>query len=83
MHVKSSVWSQSSSSVCLQDQLRTCLAIGADKGIHVLSEVTDLQPLAVAKVLAAVARQQQPSLFLLGKQAIDDDCSQTGAPVPL
>ena len=64
--------------LCLQDQLRTALAIGADKGIHVLSDAPDLQPLAVAKVLAAVAKQQQPSLFFLGKQAIDDDCSQTG-----
>ena len=64
--------------MCLQDQLRTALAIGADKGIHVLSDEANLQPLAVARVLAAVAKQQQPSLFFLGKQAIDDDCSQTG-----
>ena len=61
-----------------QDQLRTALAIGADKGIHVLSERAEIQPLAVARVLAAIAHQQQPSLFMLGKQAIDDDCSQTG-----
>lgn len=64
----------------MQDQLRTALAIGADKGIHVVTEHADIQPLAVAKALAAIAKQQDPQLFFLGKQAIDDDCSQTGEP---
>lgn len=51
--------------------------MGADRGIHVLTD-TELQPLAVAKLLAKVAERESPDLFLLGKQAIDDDCNQTG-----
>lgn len=61
-----------------QDQLRQALAIGADRGIHVASERPDIQPLSVAKVLAVLAEREKPGLFMLGKQAIDDDCSQTG-----
>jgi electron transfer flavoprotein beta subunit len=60
-----------------QETLRTALAIGADRGILVDTEL-ELQPLAVAKLLAALARREQPGLLLLGKQAIDDDANQTG-----
>ena len=51
--------------------------MGADRGIHVLTD-TELQPLAVAKLLAKIAEKEGPDLFMLGKQAIDDDCNQTG-----
>ncbi len=54
------------------------MAMGADRGIHVLTD-TELQPLAVAKLLAKIAERETPDMFLLGKQAIDDDCNQTGA----
>jgi len=50
---------------------------GADRGIHVLTDV-ELQPLAVAKLLKAVVDKEQPQLVILGKQAIDDDANQTG-----
>mmetsp|Transcript_7283 Transcript_7283/g.30969 ORF Transcript_7283/g.30969 Transcript_7283/m.30969 type:complete len:256 (+) Transcript_7283:40-807(+) len=64
-----------------QETLRTALAMGADRAVHVEtaegSEET-LQPLDVAKLLQQVAAEQQPDLVLLGKQAIDDDCNQTG-----
>jgi len=60
-----------------QETLRTALAIGADRAILVETDV-DLQPLAVAKLLKAVAQKEGPGLVLLGKQAIDDDCNQTG-----
>jgi electron transfer flavoprotein beta subunit len=60
-----------------QETLRTAMAIGADRAI--LVESTDeLQPLAVAKLLKAVVDKEQPQLVILGKQAIDDDCNQTG-----
>lgn len=59
------------------DTLRTALAMGADRALHVHTDA-EVQPLAVAKLLAAVARQEQPQLVLLGKQAIDDDSNQTG-----
>ncbi|MDZ7622432.1 MAG: electron transfer flavoprotein subunit beta/FixA family protein [Candidatus Competibacteraceae bacterium] len=60
-----------------QDTIRTALAMGADRGILVETDV-ELQPLAVAKLLKAVADQEQPDLVILGKQAIDDDANQTG-----
>ena len=60
-----------------QETIRTALARGADRGIHVLTDV-ELQPLAVAKLLKAVVDKEQPKLVILGKQAIDDDCNQTG-----
>ncbi len=60
-----------------QETLRTALAFGADRAILVESN-EDLQPLAVAKLLAAIAKKEQPGLVILGKQAIDDDCNQTG-----
>src|SRR5712671_2392490 len=60
-----------------QETIRTALAMGADRGIHVLTDV-ELQPLAVAKLLKAVVDKEQPQLVILGKQAIDDDANQTG-----
>ncbi|TXH49173.1 MAG: electron transfer flavoprotein subunit beta/FixA family protein [Burkholderiaceae bacterium] len=60
-----------------QETLRTAMAIGADRAILVETDV-ELQPLAVAKLLKAVADKEQPQLVILGKQAIDDDCNQTG-----
>jgi electron transfer flavoprotein beta subunit len=60
-----------------QETLRTALALGADRALLIESSV-DLQPLAVAKLIAAVAAREQPSLIILGKQAIDDDCNQVG-----
>jgi electron transfer flavoprotein beta subunit len=60
-----------------QETIRTALAMGADRGIHVQTDV-ELQPLAVAKLLKAVAAKEQPQIVLLGKQAVDDDCNQTG-----
>ncbi|WP_457422927.1 electron transfer flavoprotein subunit beta/FixA family protein [Roseateles sp. P5_E7] len=60
-----------------QETLRTAMAIGADRAI--LVETTEeLQPLAVAKLLKALVDKEGPSLVILGKQAIDDDCNQTG-----
>jgi len=60
-----------------QETLRTAMAIGADRGILVESDA-ELQPLAVAKLLKALADKEQPQLIILGKQAIDDDSNQTG-----
>ena len=60
-----------------QETLRTAMAIGADRAILVETDV-ELQPLAVAKLLKALADKEQPQLVILGKQAIDDDCNQTG-----
>jgi electron transfer flavoprotein beta subunit len=60
-----------------QDTLRNAMAIGADRGILIETDA-ELQPLAVAKLLKAVAEREQPQLIILGKQAIDDDCNQTG-----
>ena len=62
-----------------QETLRTAMAIGADRGILVETPADlDLQPLAVAKLLKALVDKEQPGLIILGKQAIDDDCNQTG-----
>jgi electron transfer flavoprotein beta subunit len=60
-----------------QETLRTAMAIGADRGILV-DTAEELQPLAVAKLLKALVDKEQPGLVILGKQAIDDDCNQTG-----
>jgi electron transfer flavoprotein beta subunit len=60
-----------------QDTLRTALAMGADRAILVKTDAT-VEPLAVAKVLQAVVKNESPDLIILGKQAIDDDCNQTG-----
>src|SRR5512140_3528993 len=60
-----------------QETLRTAMAIGADRAILV-ETAEELQPLAVAKLLKALVDKEQPGLIILGKQAIDDDCNQTG-----
>src|SRR6266852_4419614 len=60
-----------------QETIRTALAMGADRGILVQTDA-ELQPLAVAKLLKAIVDKEQPTLAILGKQAIDDDCNQTG-----
>src|SRR5690606_38979640 len=60
-----------------QETLRTAMAIGADRAVLVETNI-ELQPLAVAKLLKAVVDKEQPRLVILGKQAIDDDCNQTG-----
>ena len=60
-----------------QETLRTAMAIGADRAILVESN-EELQPLAVAKLLQRLVEKEQPALVILGKQAIDDDCNQTG-----
>ena len=60
-----------------QETLRTAMAIGADRAIHVETDA-ELQPLAVAKLLKALVDKEQPGLIILGKQAIDDDANQTG-----
>jgi electron transfer flavoprotein beta subunit len=59
------------------ETIRTGLAMGADRGILVKTDKT-LEPLAVAKILKAVVEQEKPGLVIMGKQAIDDDCNQTG-----
>ncbi|NLO79171.1 MAG: electron transfer flavoprotein subunit beta/FixA family protein [Xanthomonadaceae bacterium] len=64
------------SSAC-QETLRTAMAMGADRGILVQTDA-ELEPLAVAKLLAKVVEREQPKLVFLGKQAIDSDASQTG-----
>ncbi len=59
------------------ETIRTGLAMGADRGIHVKVEGT-VEPLAVAKILKKIVDEEKPGLVVLGKQAIDDDCNQTG-----
>jgi electron transfer flavoprotein beta subunit len=60
-----------------QETIRTALAMGCDRGIHVKTD-DELQPLAVAKLLAKIVEQESPDAVILGKQAIDDDSNQTG-----
>jgi electron transfer flavoprotein beta subunit len=60
-----------------QETLRTALAMGADRAIHVVCD-EDVEPLGVAKLLKAIADEEQPGLVILGKQAIDDDSNQVG-----
>ncbi len=60
-----------------EEVLRTAMAIGADRGIHVILQ-NDIQPLAVAKIIAKYAASESPQIILLGKQAIDDDSNQAG-----
>jgi electron transfer flavoprotein beta subunit len=60
-----------------QETIRTALAMGADRGILVIAP-PDVEPIAVAKILAGIAKAEAPQLIILGKQAIDDDCNQTG-----
>jgi electron transfer flavoprotein beta subunit len=64
-----------------QETLRTAMAMGADRALHVETGArtdTEVQPLAVAKLLQAIVAREQPDLVLMGKQAIDDDSNQTG-----
>jgi electron transfer flavoprotein beta subunit len=60
-----------------QETVRKALAVGADRGIHVKSE-NYIEPLGVAKILKKIVEKEKPDLVFLGKQAIDDDCNQTG-----
>ena len=60
------------------ETIRTALAMGADRGVLVKTDGAAVEPLAVAKILKAIADAEQPGLIILGKQAIDDDCNQTG-----
>lgn len=62
----------------VQEVLRHALALGADRAIWVNTGEVDLQPLAIATLLKALAEREKPQLFILGKQAIDDDANQTG-----
>ena len=61
----------------VQETLRTALAMGADRAVHIVTEA-ELQPLAVARLLKVIADEEKPGLVILGKQAIDDDSNQTG-----
>lgn len=63
------------------DQLRSALALGADRAIHIMTEAeidTEMQPLAVAKLLKTIVDEEKPDLIVMGKQSIDDDLGQTG-----
>ena len=60
-----------------QETVRKALAVGADRGIHVKTE-SYIEPLGVAKILKTIVEKEKPDLVFLGKQAIDDDCNQTG-----
>ncbi len=75
--VASEVVAVSCGAAACGETLRTAMAIGADRAVLVETEA-ELQPLAVAKLLKAVVDKEQPQLIILGKQAIDDDCNQTG-----
>jgi electron transfer flavoprotein beta subunit len=75
--VASEVVAVSCGPVQVQETLRTAMAIGADRGILVQT-FPELEPLAVAKLLLAIVQREKPQLVILGKQAIDDDCNQTG-----
>ena len=75
--IASEVIAVSAGSAQCQETLRTALAIGADRAI-LIETAADLQPLAVAKLLKAVCERESPQLVICGKQAIDDDASQTG-----
>ena len=59
-----------------QETIRTALAMGADRGIHIKTD-NDLEPLAISKIISKVAEEEKPSIILMGKQAIDDDSNQT------
>lgn len=62
-----------------QEQLRTALAMGCDRAVHVVTD-EETVPLHVAKLFKSLAEEEKASVVMLGKQAIDDDCNQTGAP---
>ena len=61
----------------VKETIRTALAMGADRGIHIKTEGV-VEPLGVAKILKEIILKEKPNLVLMGKQAIDDDCNQTG-----
>ncbi len=61
----------------IQQQIRTALAMGADRAVHVLTDL-EIQPLFAARLLLALIEREKANLVLMGKQAIDDDCNQTG-----
>ena len=63
--------------IATKDTIRTALAMGADRGLHILTDNV-LEPLNIAKILQKIALEEMPDIILLGKQAIDDDCNQTG-----
>lgn len=75
--IASEVLAVSCGSVSCQETLRTAMAMGADRALHLQTD-EPLEPLAVAKILAALIKRERPQLVILGKQAIDDDCNQTG-----
>merc|ERR1712046_108810 len=60
-----------------QETVRKALAVGADKGIHVKAD-SYIEPLGIAKILKKIVEKEKPDMVFLGKQAIDDDCNQTG-----
>ena len=60
-----------------KETVRKALAVGADRGIHIKSD-SYLEPLGVAKILKKIVEKEKPDLVFMGKQAIDDDCNQTG-----
>ena len=60
-----------------QETIRKALAVGVDRGIHIKTE-GNIEPLAVAKILKKIVEKEKPDLVFMGKQAIDDDCNQTG-----
>ena len=60
-----------------QETIRTALAMGADRGIHIKSDI-ELEPLAISKIISKITEEEKPSIILMGKQAIDDDSNQTG-----
>ena len=60
-----------------QESVRKALAVGVDRGIHIMAE-NYIEPLGVAKILKKVVEKEKPDLVFMGKQAIDDDCNQTG-----
>jgi electron transfer flavoprotein beta subunit len=75
--VASEIVAVSAGPAAAEEQIRTALAMGADRGIRIAHD-SPLEPLAVAKLLKAVALREQPQLILMGKQAIDDDMNATG-----
>ncbi len=60
-----------------QETIRTALAMGADRGIHIKTD-NELEPLAISKIISKIVEEEKPSIILMGKQAIDDDSNQTG-----
>ncbi|SVB72716.1 uncharacterized protein METZ01_LOCUS225570, partial [marine metagenome] len=73
----SEILAASVGSVSSQEQLRTALALGADRAVLIETDI-DVEPLAVAKLLKGLVEKENPDLIILGKQAIDDDSNQTG-----